>query len=212
MRSNHADQNLRYIAKICLITLVAIILFLVVFYVIGEVAYDVYETDDPRNYGRYPANRKEEDVEAFLGSFFPETIESYFTDVSYHYRAGNISRYAMDAYLEFTIEDDALFTQFLSEYVDYENCTVFPYDDRFMEYIPSDPSAGVLYDEYFVSKQKRDDGGYWLYYAKIGKILFSEDNNRVIFIALWAEDSSTVDYGYFFSRFKIDPHQYKGKG
>lgn len=208
MKNNSTKRNFRSTVKICLIALAAIILSLIAFWIFGEVAYDVYETEDIRDYGKYPANRKEAEVEEFLTSFFPESIEPWFEDVSYYYRADNISHYAMGACLEFTIEDDAQFTQFLSEYVEFEKCAVFSYDDRFTEYIVSDPNTGALYDEYFVSESKRDNGEYWLYYAKIGKILFSEEDNRVIFIAIWSEANGADEFSFFFNRFGIDPSQY----
>jgi hypothetical protein len=60
--------------------------------------------------------------------------------------------------------------------------------------------------------KKNKSGGYAIHYAEIGKVLFSEEEQRVIFFALGDYDgggTDTAELGYFFTRFDIDEKEYQ---
>lgn len=48
---------------------------------------DVYQTEDPAHYGEYIGNFDDKTPAAFINSFFPETIDTSFSNVQYHYKA-----------------------------------------------------------------------------------------------------------------------------
>lgn len=166
-----------------------------------------YETTDIANYGKYIGNYDNKSAEEFITSFFPKKIESYFSNVKYVYRAKQLDSYAYEAFLEFSIEDEALFREYVSNTTENAQLTPFEYDSSFMECNISD---FIEFRAYFDA----DDVGparYHIGYASIGKILINQDENRLIYVAIGVYDGGGVHTAFlreFFTRFNIDPGEY----
>ena len=165
---------------------------------------EIYETNDLADYGKYTGNHDNDAPREFITSFFPETVSDSFTDIQYHYKAKRFDTYAYEAYLEFVIPDSASFNLFLEEYIKKDQCNPFMFDTSFTEYSISN----VLQ---FTDTNNHSDK-YAISYAEIGKILFSIDEQRIIFVALGVYDgggTDTSELNIFFSRFHIDCQFYQ---
>ena len=190
------------VIKLLLILTIVIVLLLLIYCMAGYGR--VFETADLEDYGIIQGNFDNETPADFIHSFFPETIEDSFTDVVYHYKAKKGDTYAFEAYLELTIEDSDTFLKFVDKYVDQTKCVSFRYDNSFMDYTVSNILDLVLYPA-------RDEV-YTIDSARIGKILFSPADNRIIFFALGMYDgggADTSELNYFFNRFGIDVVDYQ---
>lgn len=165
----------------------------------------VTETTNIADYGIISGNYDNEFPAEFMFSFFPEEISKDFSNVRYHYTAQKGDTYACEIWLEFDIEDAEKFAEFLDASVDPEQVTAFAYDPSLSDYTVS--NCFIL-----TSPEDDDPGDIHIEYAKIGKILYSEESRHIICFALLMYDggySSTKEFGSFFTRFGIDPIQYE---
>lgn len=163
----------------------------------------LYSTTDLNDYGKYVGNYDNKSVKEFVTSFFPEEIEDDFTDVRYSYRARKGDPYAFEACLEFRIEDTSEFKTYIADKTG-GNAVDFEYDSDFKEYIISDNFELVDSDDGSASTS--------IGYARIGKILYSEKEQRIIYVALGVYDGGLADADYlcvYFNRFGIDPFEYE---
>jgi hypothetical protein len=197
---------MRKAIKRCTVICVVACLLLISYGLFLSAPYDanIFVTNDIHDYGKYIGNYDNDTPSDFINSFFPASISNSFTDIKYHYKAKKFDTYAYEAYLEFVIDDPDSFARFLEEYVCEEQCNPFLYDQAFLEYSISN----VLR----IGESKNASGGYSISYADIGKILFSVDEQRIIFIALGVYDgggTDTSELNHFFSQFDIDCNQYK---
>ena len=167
-----------------------------------------HATSNISEYGHYIGNADNQFASKYISAFFPEIIESSFTDVNYSYRAQNFGNYAFEAYLEFVIEDEKAFHEFISGKTSGLECKEFPYDPNFVEYTLDDMlDIGVIDDE---DDQNRKIS---IYNARIGKILCNAEEHRIIFVAIAMRDAWFAYSDYFccyFDRFNIDPTKYEG--
>lgn len=173
---------------------------LLIYYVIPR----QYTTTDIANYGKYTGNSDNESVREFICSFFPQKIEEDFSDVTYSYRAQKNDTYAFEAYLSFTIEDPKKYEDFVDEYSYGGQLTEFRYDEQYQEHTIKD----VFEPNYPESDEEK---GISIGYAKIGKILFCNEKQEIIFIALGVYDGGMARTDFltvFFDRFNIDPLEY----
>lgn len=188
-----------------IITLLAPVLFFL-FQAFSPSSY--YETTNIADYGNYKGNNDNKSVREFINSFFPEEISSDFENPKYIYRAKKFDAYAFEAYLEFTISDENTFQHYLKNVTNNAPLEKFEYDKDFFEYVIADELTISMSP----SEQKQETpGDYAIQYAKIGKILFNEATNTVIYIALGVYDGGGVRTDYlceYFTRFQIDPVEY----
>ena len=78
-------------------------------FLIGILALDKpkqYATSDINDYGHYIGNADNQFASKYISAFFPEIIESSFTDVTYSYRAKIWANNAIEANQELVIEDE----------------------------------------------------------------------------------------------------------
>lgn len=165
----------------------------------------VYETNDIADYGKIIGNFNNREPEAFIFSFFPNEIKSHFSDISYHYKAKQGDEFAYECYLEFVIEDSVTYRDFLESCTNANKSIVFQYNEAFMEYTISN-----ILDIDWTSPN--DKCGYPICYAEIGKILYCEEEQRIIFFALGTWDgggTDTSELNYFFTKFDIDVIEYQ---
>lgn len=198
-----------WIKKLLVILLIIVLIVSVpVFYfriIIESANYaEIYETNDINDFGVYTGNSDNETPAQFITSFFPTTIENSFSDVIYHYKAKNFDTYAYEAYLEFAVPDQNTFHELLMNFVVLEESIPFRYDNSYMEYSISN----VLYTH----SESKQSGAYSIGYSEVGKILYSEEEQRFIFWALGVYDgggTDTSELNYFFKRFNIDVTDYR---
>jgi len=166
-----------------------------------------YETTDIGDYGKYTGNFNNETPRSFITTFFPEEIRDIFTHVVYSYRAEKLDTFAFEAYLEFTIEDPAEFHRYIDELGADKEWQPFAFDSGYMEHSVSNEL--VLGDP---SKDEKAQQVYYIEEAMIGKILYSEKDNTIIYVAIGVYDGggARTDYlSVFFERFGIDPQAYE---
>lgn len=163
-----------------------------------------YSTTDVSEYGQYVGNYDNKSVSSFIESFFPDKIESAFTNIKYSYRAQKGDTYAFEAYLEFVIDDTNDYEAYVADMTKGLPKTEFRYDSDYSEYLISDEFDLLHFEEN--NKTENNIG-----YAKIGKILCSEDEHRIIFVAIGVYDGglATADFlTVYFDRFNVDPLEY----
>ena len=200
---NKKNYTLTIIAVVAIAVLVIIGVF-VARVAIPLLQYgDIYETTRINDYGKITGNWVNDEPEAFVHSFFPKQIEDSFTDIIYHYKAKKGDGYAYECYLELVIEDPDAYAAFIENTVDKSKCTPFAYDPAFQEQSIS--------NVFYIWRRNEREAIYVLETAELGKILFSDEQQRVIFVALGMYDgggATTIELNHFFSRFQIDPWEY----
>ena len=184
------------------LTIVFIVLLYVLLYGFSVYPPRQHCTTDIEDYGKYVGNYDNDSVEAFITSFFPEKIEDDFANVKYSYRAQKGDAYAYEAYLEFQIEDEEEFESYILMKTGGK-AVEFSYDSDFKEYVISD----ILDLQTEEGEKTYNIGG-----AKIGKILYSEKDHRIIYVAIGVYDGGLAKTSFlceYFNRFNIDPLKYK---
>lgn len=189
------------------LTLVVAVGFLLLLPTLIDASYgNIYETNDIANYGNITGTSQDEDVEAYIYSFFPSEISSEFKDPQYHYKAVTGDIYAYECWLEFVIEDNETFNALTKKYMDSPQTSVFAYDQSFMDYTIDDR---IDLDD---GPDSNSSTFYHILKAKIGKILFRQEDRRIICLAIgvYAGGYATTEHlNYFFSRFSIDPLEFE---
>ena len=186
-------------AIIVLVTIPVIVVLIILLAGYGR----VYETTRIEDSGQITGNFENERPEEFIHSFFPEEIEDSFSDVSYLYKAKKGDTYAYECYLEFVIEDADAYSAFVEKHIMRSESSPFLYDKAFCE----QSISNILH----LQHSETTEGTYAIGTAELGKILYSDHQQRIIFVALGMYDgggATTSELGYFFSRFHIDPWEY----
>lgn len=190
----------RKIALYILLSLIAFVLFILL--LLGVFIFmlshsETYETNDIADYGNITGNYDNDTPREFIFSFFPEKLDNSFSDVVYHYKAKKFDAHAYEVFLDVTVDDPIAFTLFVGPYIN--DSAPFPYDQSFMEV--------TIAQELWLHRSSSDQNLLYIDYARIGKILYSESEQRVIFFALGVLDgggTSTSELSYFADRFNID--------
>ena len=202
--------------KVVLVFLLMLLLFFVLFPKLGIISVfrflafisgegKVIQTTDIADYGVITGNYDNETPKEFVFSFFPEKISDDYSNVSYQYTAQKGDAYACQVWLEFDIEDEEKFTDFISAYTDAEQTDIFQYDSDYMDYT-------VLNHFELTHAESDKPGDIHIEYAEIGKILYNQETQHIICYALCMYDggySTTKIFGDFFTRFNIDPVEYE---
>ena len=208
----------KIIIFVTIVILVVVLLISTLFYFLLR-PEPVYETNDSADYGVIKGNYDNERPRAFVFSFFPAKIEEYFSDVSYHYKAKKGDTYAYEMYLEFVIEDTQIYNAFLADVIGDNTTEQFYFDEDYqVHYVSNYLSLSFALtisrnnkSEPPVVKEDKSKPPV-IDNAKIGAVLFSDAEQRIIFWALGAYDgggTSTDELNYFFNRFGINPWVYE---
>ena len=148
---------------------------------------DVYQTNDIADYGNIVGNYDNETPKEFIFSFFPETIESYFEQPQYHYKAIKGDSYAYEICLEFSIKDQQIFDDYVRTISAGKEAIPFVYDQKYTDFTISN-----------------DYHGNSISNAGIGKILVDEELQQIIYIATGTYDGGFAtrdDLNYYWTRF-----------
>ena len=186
--------------KIILVTIIIIAFLLLLLFLATMDDGKVYETNNVEDYGIVTGNYDNIKPKEFADSFFPKCIEPIFSDVNYHYKAITGDTYAYEMWLEFVIKDTAQYEEYLSTLGNGKTPHMFAYDNRYSVY-----TIEETIDIFQIENSKK----YFIEYAKLGQILFSKDEQRIIFIAMGVFDggyTTTEDLNYYWSRFNIEPY------
>lgn len=161
---------------------------------------DVYETNSVQDYGYITGTFSDKEAEKDILAFFPQKIDDRFENVQYHYAAMKGPECAFECYLEFTVEDPQEFAQLVEQHTKPEDTKTFVYDKSFQEY--------TKYDDYWLVVS---DESYFINSAYVWKVLYREEDHRMIFAALKVRGSGWVspdNFSHFLNRFEIDPVEY----
>ena len=164
-----------------------------------------FQTDyDPANYGQYADQVGENNAATFISSFFPAELDDRFENIVYAFTIGKRSDYGSEAYLEFTIEDSSVFSDYVSQISAEEGWTPFPYDKNYMQCVKKD----------VIHLDSVDGTSYYYLNAKVGRILYSAKEKKIIYSAIQIRESGYAhidDLTVFFQRFEIDVLSYAEK-
>lgn len=204
--NNRIPNSRSLVVRIVLIILVVGALLAVIAY--GGYHYlskepEITETNDIQDYGVFTGNYDNEAPAAFIRSFFPEELTTDGVEVVYHYRAKKCDTYGYEAWLEYSFDQAEDFDHYLSGLTGKYDFVPFHYDDSYMVFTVND----VL-----ELGQNIGEGTYSIDWAEIGKILYSTDEKRIIYLAIGVIDggaTNTDDVSTFFSEFNIDPKEFE---
>ncbi len=136
--------------------------------------------------------------------FFPELNEDIMSNFKYSYNADCIIDCAHEIYLEFTIEDEAEFANFINENknnIIQSNKDVvtqkFKYDGTYTEVIIED----------VIEIRHNDEGELAIDRAFIRKMLYSEETSSIIFINLYVVDYWELENSTYIERFDINTQE-----
>lgn len=163
--------------------------------------FTVHETNNVADYGVITGNYDNKTPKEFIFSFFPAQIDDDFENVTYHYKAIKGDTYAYEVYLEFTIAEKERYDAFIDTVVDKDTCTTFEYAPDYQEYIVA--NCFML-----VEHNPPNDSAPYIEDAEVGRVLFSDSEQKIIFIALGMFDGGGTNadqLGYYFNKFDIDP-------
>ena len=143
---------------------------------------EVYETNDIADYGNITGNYDNESPQAFIFSFFPETMDESFSQVNYHYKAIYGGAYAYEAWLEFVIDDHTAFEAYVENLLGGKRLLPFPFDERYMVY------------DFEEASHK-------------GIVLVSKQDQHLIFVAygIHGDHATLNDLRYYWDQFNIGP-------
>lgn len=179
----------------------------------------VFETNDIADYGVIKGNYDNERPTEFIRSFFPKAIEEYFSDVSYHYKAKKGDTYAYEMYMEFEIKDTQTYNKFIADVIGDNAVIPFVFDEEYQvhyvsNYLYLSPASAISHNDKSKQPVVKEDMSKQpvIENAKIGAVLFSDTEQRIIFFALGVYDgggTSTDELNYFFERFGVNPWVYE---
>ena len=203
------------IKKTILLSILLLIILLLGFQMIRATLKELEPsqyTTNIKDYGVYNGNYDNNSVREQINSFFPQKIEESFSDVTYSYRTKKLDAYAYEAYLEFVIEDEDEFLAFVKEHTGDTEGLIFEYDSSFIEHsLNRELWIDLYYDE---ETGENTPSQTYVDFAIIRSILYSDEENRIIFSSIGVYDGggTTIDVlSVFFTRFGIDPKEYATK-
>ena len=185
---------------LCVLIIVATLLIL---FLAGR--NPVYETNDIHDYGIVKGNYDNDTPKEFVFSFFPVRIEDHFNDVQYHYKAIKGDTYAYEMSLEFTIVDKQQYSELKAKTTNNTACKQFEYAPEYQVFCVDDLLK--------IGGREKNDRitAPIIHQAQIGLVLFSDSEQRIVYVAMGVYDGggvTTDDLNCFFDRFHVNPWSY----
>ena len=156
-----------------------------------------HSTTDINKYGKYDNCVSEDET-----NFFPALNEDKMSNFKYSYNVDCIIDCAHEIYLEFTIENETEFTNFINENtnnITRNNQNVvtqkFKYDETYTEVVIED----------LINTRQNDEGKLVIDYAYVKKMLYSEESNSIIFVNLYVIDYWEFKNSTYIQKFDINP-------
>lgn len=207
------DSQKNTLLKVSLIINAIFILFIVLAVIgilieIPESTY--YQTNDIAEYGVLEGV-PQEIAEKCIRSFFPKEISKGFENVIYSHRAevNELDNYAFETYLEFTIDDETAFQEYVNEITAGLPQMTFGFDESYDDYSYTAAEAPGIDRDHLFLHDKKTEYYYTITNAHINRILVNKEDQRIVFLSLCVDGRS--DTGFlttFFGAFHIDPWQY----
>ena len=157
-----------------------------------------HRTTDIAKYGKYDNCVGELETE-----FFPELDENIMSNFKYSYNVDCFIDCAHEIYLEFTIEDEAEFTNFIEK---NQNSIMQSHKDAVTQKFKYDEKYTEVVIEDIIKARHYDDGELAISYAYIKKMIYCEENNSIIFVNLYVVDYWGFENSTYIERFSIDPN------
>lgn len=181
---------------------ICLILCMFIFSFSGCDMFKIVSTTDINEYGKFPTFESEEaKIENYTNVVMPKKIEDFFSEPIYYFGYCR-ELYMHEVYLEVKIEDETQYKNYISNLVNEAPTNEFFYDRSFQEYVITDVLGLQHEDEPF---------GPTITKTEIQKILFCDENNKIIFISLvllYADYVLHIEDFYYFKRFNIDVSKY----
>lgn len=197
----------RFMSSKLAVVLVCVTIALAVFFAVLAMPPRYTVINEISEYGNYSGTSASRFTDQYISSFFPEEIQPCFSNITYSYKAENTDTYGFEAYLEFTIEDESQFNEYIAEITRDREWQDFAFDTDFREC-----NIENVFD---LNTDHTDDPTSVFYrqilYSKVRKILFSPETHTVIYVAIGVYDGGGIGTNYlntFFERFQIDPVEY----
>lgn len=181
---------------------VYIVMFILVMLSLLIYKQEWYTTTDIASYGIIKGNGNNRRAEELFAALFPAEIHESFRDVTYSYKATNVDAWDFEIYLEFVIEDESAFREYVNSIAPWDAFTPFDYDENYAEYI---------YADYYDTDETASGDTIGINCAEIAKVLVNTAEQRIITVALGVHDGGGASTDYFtryFDRFAIDPMEY----
>lgn len=169
-------------------------------------AGEITETDNLADYRVVTGNYNNNRPQAFIDSFFPAEIGADFTDPVWHYKAKKFNSIACEAYLEFTLPDEAAFAAHHAGLAQHGEPQAFPFDARYEMWVIDNCMDTWTWEEKD-GLDKEDPDVRNIEDASVGLILCDRQARRFVYFALMVHDGGGTDeteLDYFFNRFGVD--------
>ena len=141
-----------------------------------ENAYEIHRTTKIEEYGQFPELDSIYQIQAYVKNIMPAQIEDIFVNPTYYFSYCEVP-FMCEMYLEITIEDELQFQNYVFQTTKGQPTETFLYNENYQEY--------VLTDLLWLEPNKNG----WLSKSEVQKVLFSEKNNKLIFISLIIPDA-----------------------
>lgn len=196
--------------KFRLVTIgVGVTICIVVFILMVTIPPKYTKITEIDQYGHYTGTGVDSFTNSYINSFFPLKIENYFKNVIYSYKAESVDTYGFEAYLEFTIVDKTQFNEYIATIKTKDGWSASTFAPGFMEY---NIENVLVLDEPDVGDDPTSIFYQQIIKAKIRKIMYSAENQTIIYVAIGVHDGGGIGTNYlnaFFDRFQIDPFEYE---
>lgn len=168
------------------------------------------------DYGYYRGNIDDLPPTEFINSFFPQSIESCFSEVTYYYRGQGDDTYACEAYLEFCIHDLEAFNEHYLSLSQFGPPLLVNFDQQYEIWIINS-DLRLSKDSPILRASNSSAGSetnYPIRFANVGLILCNLEQQRLIYSAIMVFDggaATTDELGYFIKRFDLTPLLFEQK-
>lgn len=156
-------------------------------------------TTDINKYGKYDNCVGESEI-----NFFPELNKDIMSNFKYSYNVDCFIDCAHEIYLEFTIEDEAEFTNFIEE---NKNSITQSHKDVVTQKFKYDEAYTEVVIEDLIKARHYDDGELAISFAYIKKMIYCEETNSIIFVNLYVVDYWKFENSTYIERFDINPQE-----
>ena len=169
----------------------------------------IIEYNNIADYGIITGNGTDKRAEEVFEELFPPKIMDNFCNTQYHYKAMNgIDSRAFEIALEFTIEDEARYWEYVRSVAPEEQFSIFPYQNEYLFYSVS-KSYMILDDRVpCTACPTKAETHYHIDCANLEMIIINPTEKRIVLAAMGVSDGGGVDTDdlrWFFDRFCIDP-------
>lgn len=167
---------------------------------------EITETDNLADYRVVTGNYNNRRPQTFIDSFFPAEIGEDFADSIWHYKAKKFDSIGCEAYLEFTLPEEAAFAAHYAGLAQHGEPRAFPFDARYEMWVIDNRMDAWTSSERGQPDREVPDVRN-IEEASVGLILCEPEAQRFVYFALMVHDGGATDesdLNYFFDRFGVE--------